>query len=98
MSQAVLESSYRIMSGNELLLEWPELKRVIAEGRCELSLTSIPAGNRIPDINDEQLQGEIFSAVNFTHSEKAYTSYPFILCFSFTCCTIIFYILVLNHG
>ncbi|KAL4002876.1 Leucine Rich repeats (2 copies) family protein [Acanthocheilonema viteae] len=50
------------MSDNELLLEWPELKRVIAEGRCELSLTSISAGDRNPDINDEQLQGEIFAS------------------------------------
>uniref|UniRef100_A0A0R3RQ16 B3_4 domain-containing protein n=1 Tax=Elaeophora elaphi TaxID=1147741 RepID=A0A0R3RQ16_9BILA len=49
------------MLGNELLLEWPELKRIIAEDRCELSLTSVPVGDRNPDINDEQLQGEIFA-------------------------------------
>ncbi|OZC11582.1 leucine Rich repeat-containing domain protein [Onchocerca flexuosa] len=49
------------MSDNILLLEWPELKRVIAENRCELSLTSIPTGKRNPDINDEQLQSKIFA-------------------------------------
>ncbi|VDN92614.1 unnamed protein product [Brugia pahangi] len=49
------------MSNNGALLEWPELRRVILEGRCELSLTSVPAGDRNPDINDEQLQAEIFS-------------------------------------
>uniref|UniRef100_A0A2K6WJ33 B3_4 domain-containing protein n=1 Tax=Onchocerca volvulus TaxID=6282 RepID=A0A2K6WJ33_ONCVO len=49
------------MSDNILLLEWPELKRVIAENRCELSLTSIPTGERNPDINDEKLQSKIFA-------------------------------------
>ncbi|VIO91878.1 Uncharacterized protein BM_BM10788 [Brugia malayi] len=49
------------MSNNGALLEWPELRRVILEGRCELSLTSVPAGDRNPDINDEQLQAEIFA-------------------------------------
>ncbi|CAG9534317.1 unnamed protein product [Cercopithifilaria johnstoni] len=49
------------MSDNDPLLEWPELKRVIEEGRCELSLTSVPAGDRNPNINDEQLQREIFA-------------------------------------
>lgn len=62
-----MESIYSTMSDNKLLLEWPELRRVIAEGRCELSLTSVPAEDRNPDINDEQLQGEIFAPVSFTH-------------------------------
>lgn len=50
------------MSYNGLLLEWPELRRVIAEGRCELSLTGGAAGNRNPNINDERLQSKIFAA------------------------------------
>uniref|UniRef100_A0A1I8EH65 Disease resistance R13L4/SHOC-2-like LRR domain-containing protein n=1 Tax=Wuchereria bancrofti TaxID=6293 RepID=A0A1I8EH65_WUCBA len=49
------------MSNNGVLLEWPELRRVILESRCELSLTSLPVGDRNPDINDEQLQAEIFA-------------------------------------
>ncbi|EJD74981.1 leucine-rich repeat-containing protein 47, variant [Loa loa] len=57
------------MLDNGLLLEWPELRRVIAEGRCELSLTSIPAGDRNPDINDEQLQDEIFSNTSLNYTE-----------------------------
>ncbi|KAM3723791.1 Leucine-rich repeat-containing protein [Dirofilaria immitis] len=49
------------MSDDSLLLEWPELKRIIEENRCELNLTSIPIGKRNPDINDERLQSKIFA-------------------------------------
>ncbi|VDK67860.1 unnamed protein product [Litomosoides sigmodontis] len=49
------------MSDDELLAEWPELKRAIAEGRCELILTSVAAEDRNPAINDKQLQGKIFA-------------------------------------
>uniref|UniRef100_A0A915PIL4 B3/B4 tRNA-binding domain-containing protein n=1 Tax=Setaria digitata TaxID=48799 RepID=A0A915PIL4_9BILA len=50
------------MSENAILLEWPELKRVIAENRCEFSLNSLPSGVRNPDINNEQLQNMIFAS------------------------------------
>lgn len=76
------------MLDNELLVEWPELKRAIAEGRCELSLTSVPAGDRNPAINDKQLQGKIFAPVSFTHYKKGSPFYSFTLFFSFARCII----------
>lgn len=66
MDEGVLQSIHSTMSDNGLLLEWPELKRVIAEGRCELNLTAAASGDRNPSINDERLQSEIFATVSFT--------------------------------
>lgn len=45
----------------EILKNWPEIQRVIAEERCELVLAGILLTERIPNIDDSQLQSFIFS-------------------------------------
>lgn len=50
------------------IANWPELKRVIEENRCELVITNQRLDKREPSINEEKLQNTIFqiqSPINF---------------------------------